>query len=81
MLFKHRRESLNSDINGYIIATPSKTHSEIAKIIISKQKPVLVEKPLSLSVNESNEIKSYIKNHDGKLIVGHLLLFHPAIQK
>ena len=79
--FSSIEESLNSDINGYIIATPSKTHSEIAKIIISKQKPVLVEKPLSLSVNESNEIKSYIKNHDGKLIVGHLLLFHPAIQK
>tara|TARA_B100001113_G_C21050900_1_gene596701 strand:- start:136 stop:1101 length:966 start_codon:yes stop_codon:yes gene_type:complete len=74
-------ESLNLNYNGYIIASPPSTHCELAKLIISNKKPVLVEKPLSLSVKESEEIKLYIDKFDGKLIVGHLLLFHPAIEK
>ena len=60
---------------------PPSTHAKLAKLIISNNKPVLVEKPLSLSVSESKEIKSHLVKYDGKLIVGHLLLFHPAIQK
>ena len=52
-----------------------------AKDVISNKKPVLVEKPLSLSVSESKKIKSHLVKHDGKLLVGHLLLFHPAIVK
>jgi len=74
-------ESFKEDFHGYIIATPPSTHTKLAKLIISKDKPVLVEKPLSLSLAESKEIKSYLIKRNGKLIVGHLLLFHPAIQK
>ena len=79
--FKSAEESLKKDFSGYIIATPAKTHAELAKLIIKNNKPVLVEKPLSLSVKESKEIKSYLSLYNGKLIVGHLLLFHPAILK
>ena len=79
--FSSIEESLKENFDGYIIATPALTHAELAKLIISNHKPVLVEKPLCLSVSESKEIKSLIIKHSGKLIVGHLLLFHPAIQK
>ncbi len=79
--FKSLKESFKKDFNGYIIATPAKTHTELAKLIIKNNKPVLVEKPLSLSVKESKEIKSYLSRYNGKLVVGHLLLFHPAILK
>jgi len=79
--FKSLKESFKKDFNGYIIATPAKTHTELAKLIIINNKPVLVEKPLSLSVKESKEIKSYLSRYNGKLVVGHLLLFHPAILK
>jgi Predicted dehydrogenases and related proteins len=79
--FSSIEESLEYDFDAYIIATPAITHTELAKIIISNNKPVLVEKPLSLSLSESKEIKSHLIDNNGKLIVGHLLLFHPAIQK
>jgi len=79
--FKSAKESFKKDFNGYIISTPANTHTELAKLIIMNNKPVLVEKPLSLSVKESKEIKSYLSKYNGKLIVGHLLLFHPAILK
>ena len=74
-------ESFKKEFSGYIIATPASTHAKLAKIVISKNKPVLVEKPLSLSLSESKKIKSYLDMYDGQLIVGHSLLFHPAIQK
>ena len=63
------------------MATPPVTHIDLTKDILKKKTPVLVEKPLTLSVEAGMKIQSLIKNLDGKLIVGHLLLFHPAIIK
>ena len=79
--YSNVKKSFAENFDGYIIATPSITHAKLAKLIISNNKPVLVEKPLSISVSESKEIKSVLKKHNGRLVVGHLLLFHPAIQK
>ena len=79
--FSTIEESFKEDFHGYIIATPPDTHRKLAKLIISNHKPVLIEKPLALSLKDSEEIKSYLVKYDGKLIVGHLLLFHPAIKK
>ena len=79
--FDSFEKSLKSNFDGYIIATPSKTHTEITKKVVLNDKPVLVEKPLSLSVNEAMDIRSLLAKRNGKLVVGHLLLFHPAFQK
>jgi len=79
--FSSIEESFDENYDGYIVATPAITHAKIAKLLISNHKPVLVEKPLTLTVSESKEIKSHLIKYNGKLIVGHLLLFHPAIQK
>ena len=45
--------SLNKDYDGFIVATPPLTHFEIAKKIIESNKPLLVEKPLTLNVNDA----------------------------
>ena len=79
--YSNFEESIKDNFDGYIIATPPSSHAKLAQLIISNKKPVLVEKPLSLSVSESKKIKSHLIKHDGKLLVGHLLLFHPAIVK
>ena len=73
--------SFKESFDGFIIATPPNTHFEIAKSILTCKKPVLVEKPLSLSYSEGKKIQLLCHKLDGKLIVGHLLLFHPAIEK
>ena len=73
--------SFRDEYNGYIVATPSATHKEISISIIKKHKPLLVEKPLSLNLEDAMEIKKNLKLYNGKLIVGHLMLFHPAITK
>tara|TARA_Y100001970_G_scaffold281852_1_gene393480 strand:- start:15645 stop:16598 length:954 start_codon:yes stop_codon:yes gene_type:complete len=74
-------DTFPQNFDGYIISTPPSTHFEIAKKILLKGKPVLVEKPLVLSVKDGEKLLSIVEKTRGKLIVGHLLLFHPAIIK
>ena len=46
MMFK------NKNLRGYTVATPAKTHHEIAQKLIKAGKHVLVEKPLCLNVED-----------------------------
>ena len=55
--YSNFEESIKDNFNGYIIATPPSSHAKLAQLIISNKKPVLVEKPLSLSVSESKKNK------------------------
>jgi predicted dehydrogenase len=81
-LYQSINDALNkNNFSGFIIATPAKTHFKLAKIIISNSKSVLVEKPFALDLEEAKEMVSLSKKHKVNLMVGHLLLFHPAIIK
>ena len=74
-------DALIKDYNGFIIATPANTHFEIAKILINAQKHLLIEKPMTLSVDEAEELVSLVDKNRVNAMVGHVLLFHPAIIK
>ena len=74
-------EALLKDYDGYTIATPAKTHFEIAKTIINNQKNVLIEKPMALSVEEAEQLVILSENNKINGMVGHVLLFHPAVKK
>ena len=52
------KDALLYDYDGYIIATPAKTHFEIAKLIIESKKHVLIEKPMTLSIQEARQLVS-----------------------
>lgn len=75
------RDAINEDFDGFTIATPAETHFELAKFIISHKKHVLVEKPLTLKALEARRLKELAEENGVNLMVGHLLLFHPAIRK
>jgi len=68
-------------INAVIIATPAETHYSIAKYILEKGINVLVEKPITLHTEEAEELVAIAESNSLKLMVGHVLLFHPAIKK
>jgi len=74
-------DALKEEYDGFTVATPADTHYEIAKTIIQKGKHLLVEKPLSLMLSEAKELVQLAKDAKVNLMVGHLLLFHPAIRK
>ena len=79
--FSDLNSSFLHNFDGYIVATPSSSHARLAKEILKKKKPVLVEKPLTQSLKDAQDLEKIINETDGKLLVGHLLLFHPAILK
>ena len=71
----------NEKIDGFTVSTPAKTHYGIAKEIIQSGKHVLVEKPLTLNIEDATTLVDLARTHNVNIMVGHVLLFHPAIQK
>jgi len=81
-MYKHLKDALqNSELAGFTVATPAETHFEIAKCIITAGKHVLVEKPFTIQIGHAEELVKLAEKHKVKLMVGHVLLFHPAIIK
>ncbi|MDY0079278.1 MAG: Gfo/Idh/MocA family oxidoreductase [Ignavibacteriaceae bacterium] len=68
-------------INACIISTPAETHYEIAKNCLNAKKNCLVEKPITLYSYEAEELLAISQKFNLKLMVGHVLLYHPALQK
>lgn len=74
-------DALNKGFDGYTIAAPAPLHYSIAKELLSKGQHVMVEKPLTLSSKEALELVELAEENNAQLMVGHVLLFHPAIRK
>ena len=74
-------EALNFEYDGYVIATPASTHFKLGMKVIESKKPLLIEKPLALNSKEADHLVKSAKKMKVNLMVGHLLLFHPAIKK
>jgi predicted dehydrogenase len=66
---------------GFTVATPAETHYSLAKQVMKAGKPVLVEKPFVLQKNHAEELVHISEQNHVNLMVGHVLLFHPAIKK
>ena len=71
----------NKEIKGVVISTPAALHYSMAKQALTAGKDVLVEKPLSLTVEEGEELVKLAEEKDKILMVGHLLEYHPGIVK
>ena len=71
----------DKDINSVIIATPAETHFEVSKRCLDHDKHVLVEKPITLVSGDAKVLVDLADAKDKRLMVGHVLLYHPAIVK
>lgn len=71
----------DKDINAVIIATPAETHYQIAKLMLESGKHTLVEKPITLHLHEAEELNAISAERSTLLMVGHVLLYHPAVLK
>ena len=71
---------VNEEFSGFTVATPAETHHDVAVQIIKSGKHVLVEKPLCLNIKDAENMVNLAKKFKVNLMVGHVLLFHPAIQ-
>ncbi len=80
-LFETIDDALAKSFDGFVVATPAHTHYAVARRVIERGHHVLVEKPITLQVDEAIELCRYAREMSVNLMVGHVLLFHPAIRK
>jgi UDP-2-acetamido-3-amino-2,3-dideoxy-glucuronate N-acetyltransferase len=64
-----------------VIATPARSHHEMAKLCIAAGKHVFIEKPLALSLKDGEDLKRMSEQRGTVLMVGHLLQYHPAYRR
>ncbi len=72
---------LQSDVDSVIIATPTKTHYELAKTALLAGKHVLVEKPMTTSVKQALELGKIAEERGLILMVDHIFLYNPVVKK
>ncbi len=69
---------LQSDVDGVVIAAPAAQHFDLTQKVLKAGKHVFVEKPLSLKIDEAQKLCEFSIQVNRKLMVGHLLQYHPA---
>lgn len=70
-----------SDIDAVVIAAPAPLHASLTLAALEAGKDVLVEKPMALTVAEGHRLVEAADRLNRVLMVGHVLEYHPAIQK
>jgi predicted dehydrogenase len=68
-------------LDAVAVATPVPTHADIAVRVLEAGKHCLVEKPLAQSVPDGERVLDAARAADRVLMVGHLLEYHPGVQK
>lgn len=71
----------NKKIDAIVVATPTFTHYKIVKDCLKAGKDVLCEKPLAANTQDASELVDIAKKNERTLMVGHVFIFNPGIQK
>lgn len=71
----------DTETTAVAIATPVFTHFKLAKMALLAGKHVLIEKPMTSSVTEANELIALAKEQGKILMVDHTYLYTDAVQK
>lgn len=66
-------------VEAAVVSTPTNTHYEITKTLLSNDINVLVEKPLALKSSEAKELIDLAKERGLVLLVDHTFLYNEAI--
>jgi UDP-N-acetylglucosamine 3-dehydrogenase len=78
-VYKNLAECLQEvDFDAAVVATPISTHYELGRELISQQKHVLMEKPLSDTSARAAELIQLARQNNTILMAGHSERFNPA---
>ncbi len=67
------------EVRGVVVASSAVSHYPLAKVLLEAGKDVYVEKPITLEVEHAETLCRIAKEKGLILMVGHLLLYHPAV--
>jgi len=73
--------TLLGEIDAAVIATPTASHHAIACDLLSNSVHTLIEKPVTNSATQAEELANLAENHGLTIQVGHVERFNPAFQK
>src|SRR5689334_12552173 len=68
-------------VRAVVVASSAPTHAELASRALAAGKDVLVEKPMTLSLESARSLVQEARRGGRVLMVGHLLLYHPAVER
>ncbi|MDB4704253.1 Gfo/Idh/MocA family oxidoreductase [Akkermansiaceae bacterium] len=78
-VYESHTEMLSAGFDAIVIATPARTHYPIAKEAMEAGCDVFIEKPMTLDPSEAEALVKLGKEMAKVVMVGHLLLYQPAI--
>ena len=78
-LFDNEADLLAAGYDAVAVATPASTHFGIARKALELGLDVFVEKPVTLDAVEALELQRLAEEGERILMVGHLLLYQPAV--
>jgi len=72
---------LDPEVRGVVVTSSALSHYSLSKEILLADKDVLVEKPMALNSGDAEEILTIAEKRGRVLMVGHLLIYHPVIDR
>ena len=69
------------EIKGVVVASSAVSHHSLTKELLLADKDVLVEKPMALTTKDAAELLEIGEKRKRILMVGHLLLYHPVVDR
>ena len=75
-----RYQDLIGKVDAVTIASTTRTHYELSKFFLENGVHVNVEKPMTVTIGEAEELVALSKSRGLKLQVGHVERFNPALQ-
>jgi predicted dehydrogenase len=71
----------DQEVRGVVVASSAISHYALSKEILLADKDVLVEKPMALNAKDAEEMLEIGEKRRRILMVGHLLIYHPVIDR
>ena len=65
-------------VSGLVVATPASTHFAVVSSLLSREVPILCEKPLTTDIEEA---RALVARAGGRLFVGHVWCYHPGVEE
>ena len=72
-------DSIIDKVDAVSIVTPTETHHKVAREFLSRGKHVLLEKPMTVTMEEAEDLIKLSAENNAVLQVGHLERFNPAV--
>lgn len=80
LIYDSHKDLLESGVHAVVIAVPAPDHYLLAKQSLERGLDVFVEKPMTLTSKEAEDLVQIANRKGQVLMVGHLLVHQPAVQ-